>query len=108
MSDGPYLILHKVRGEPAFDIAEQVMLGDEEGWVTSTYGHRAYPVWHAKLSSLYDIEQRPIPLGYHIPADWPEHFEIKEAPKSAKSTGKRAIAFLQNLGVLPQETDRRA
>lgn len=42
-----YLILHKVRGEPAFDIAEPLQIGDEEGWIIPTSGHRAYPyeVW---------------------------------------------------------------
>jgi hypothetical protein len=38
-----YLILHKVRGEPAFDIAMKIMIGDEEEWIIPTSGHRAYP-----------------------------------------------------------------
>ena len=38
-----YLILHKVRGEPAFDIATRLQIADEEGWIIPTSGHRAYP-----------------------------------------------------------------
>jgi hypothetical protein len=38
-----YLILHKVRGAPQYDIAEKCMIGDEAGWVLCTCGHRAYP-----------------------------------------------------------------
>ena len=28
-----YLILHKVRGEPAFDVAQKIQIGGEEGWI---------------------------------------------------------------------------
>ena len=38
-----YLIAHRVRGEPAFDIAQRSQIGDEEGWIIPTSGHRAYP-----------------------------------------------------------------
>lgn len=77
-----YLILHKVRGEPAFDIAEKCMIGDEEGWVCSTSGHRAYPwqSWSLKdLADRYDnicgLFEKP------MPDDWPDHFPPKEEPK---------------------------
>lgn len=77
----PFLILHKVRGEPAFDIATQMecpicqgqtykapSYGDdseslEQGcdecnhdgfwWIIPTSGHRAYPVLLIKLEDLY-------------------------------------------------------
>lgn len=38
-----YLIAHKVRGEPAFDIAERCEIAGEEAWIIPTSGHRAYP-----------------------------------------------------------------
>jgi len=64
-----YLIAHKVRGEPAFDIAEQVECVECGGnsdkgrepyvcfecddlgywWIIPTSGHRAYPYWSQDL-----------------------------------------------------------
>jgi hypothetical protein len=38
-----------VRGQPAFDIAEQAKIGEADGWIVSTSGHRAYPVWAEPL-----------------------------------------------------------
>lgn len=51
----PYLILHKVRGQPAFDVAIQIDLepvSSEKMWIIPTSGHRAYPSWHIELSKL--------------------------------------------------------
>jgi len=70
-----YLIAHKVRGEPAFDIAERVECaecagldlaneGEGEGpscaecdslgywWIIPTSGHRAYPWWHRLIEEI--------------------------------------------------------
>lgn len=57
-----YLILHKVRGEPAFDIAQRLEAPDgsngadpgakEPWWIIPTSGHRAYPCWHKSLDEL--------------------------------------------------------
>jgi hypothetical protein len=44
-----YLILHKVRGEVAFDVAQRVMIGDEEVWFIPTSGHRAWPLQYKAL-----------------------------------------------------------
>lgn len=67
-----YLILHKVRGEPSFDIAEPMACPlcsggenpmcvecDEEGvwWIIATSGHRAYPAASWQLSTLGHIEE---------------------------------------------------
>ena len=53
----PYLILHKVRGEPAFDVAVQMHVECESDpgpwWVIPTSGHRAYPCLSWKLTDLY-------------------------------------------------------
>jgi len=44
-----YLILHKVRGQAAIDVATRVHLrGGREIWFIPTSGHRAYPLqWQA-------------------------------------------------------------
>ena len=52
--DGLYLILHKVRGELAFDVARRVVIGDEEVWFIPTSGHRAYPYGHKALPQSFE------------------------------------------------------
>lgn len=64
----PYLVAHVVRGQPAFDIAEQMTCPIcqgitcdecEEGhwWIIPTSGHRAYPYWYKAIDLLlYDQE----------------------------------------------------
>lgn len=64
-----YLIAHRVRGEPAFDVAQRIHCpecnphGDQwkgchecDGrgiwWIIPTSGHRAYPYWHSKLTDI--------------------------------------------------------
>jgi hypothetical protein len=66
-----YLILHKVRGEPAFDIAEKLQIGDEEGWIIPTSGHRAYPAWFEELGKMINGHVMPV-----IPDDWPDHYPM--------------------------------
>jgi hypothetical protein len=73
-----HLILHKVRGQPAFDIAEEIDIGDEKGWIIPTSGHRAYPFW---TRSLDDIMRREVAIPT-IPDDWPDHYQTEPAPKS--------------------------
>ena len=48
-----HLILHKVRGEPAFDVAESLQIGDEEGWIipTSGTGHILI-VWTSRICKI--------------------------------------------------------
>lgn len=67
MSNSLYLIAHKVRGEPAFDIAQRMCEGDEmcQGdcglypdcktepiWIIPTSGHRAFPLMNWPLNAL--------------------------------------------------------
>lgn len=55
-----YLIAHKVRGEPAFDVA--INIGDETSgdlWIIPTSGHRAYPFHYYKISDLADVSDYP-------------------------------------------------
>ena len=52
--NGLYLILHKVRGELAFDVAQCVAIGDEEVWFIPTSGHRAYPYGYKALPQSFE------------------------------------------------------
>lgn len=73
-----YLILHKVRGEPSFDCATKLMIGDEEGWITNS-GYRAYPYWHKKINEIiFDLNGTAFEgIANPIPADWPDHFQVE-------------------------------
>lgn len=81
-----YLILHKVRGEPAFDVATKIQIGDEEGWIIPTSGHRAYPWWTAELSSVLEDAHSSMTNGFlahkiaTLPTDWPDHYEPNARP----------------------------
>jgi hypothetical protein len=87
-----YLILHKVRGEPAFDVAEKLQIGDEEGWIIPTSGHRAYPFMTWGLEDLVDSSDinrngyHPMPTAFEdkLPAEWPDHYEVVEERAVAK------------------------
>jgi len=90
-----YLILHKVRGEPAFDIADKLQIGDEEGWIIPTSGHRAYPYWSCDLAKFGCNEADESPVRVYndpyaietdpIPDDWPDHYEIDKGSKPSPS-----------------------
>ena len=87
-----YLILHCVRGEPAFDIAERC---DEMGidsdpgpwWIIPTSGHRAYPYRNWNLADLVDASDINA-AGNHdhpyyrdeIPVGWPDHYATRATP----------------------------
>lgn len=70
-----YLILHKVRGKPAFDVAERCEdLGTETDpgpwWIIPTSGHRAFPCIHWELSLLKSAD------GYNSPLEALAHHEF--------------------------------
>jgi len=92
-----YLILHKVRGEPAFDIAEKIEIGDEEGWVIPTSGHRAYPVAHYSLQQFIDSGQ--IDDLEPMPDDLPDHYQIHD---EVKRYGGRVSELLAKLHLRPR------
>jgi len=54
--DALYLIVHKVRGEPAIDVAHRVVIGDEDVCLIPTSGHRAYPYKYRALHHNFDLE----------------------------------------------------
>lgn len=72
-----YLIAHKVRGEPAFDVATKMQCPecaaqgcsecDNTGWwwIIPTSGHRAYP--YAQTEMLMDADPMPPDLPDHYP-----------------------------------------
>ena len=47
--DALYLIVHKVRGQVAIDVAQRVVIGEEDVWLIPTSGHRAYPFSYQPL-----------------------------------------------------------
>lgn len=69
-----YLIAHKVRGEPAFDVAIKLQIGSEEGWIIPTSGHRAYPFWQTQIDDLL-FEDMP-----EMPPDLPDHYHAERNP----------------------------
>lgn len=101
-----YLIAHKVRGEPAFDIALRFdavpdrydekgrvlpymdIFDDEEGapwWVVPTSGRRAYPYWWCEMWKLgYVLKpDGSVPsLIQPMPTPWPDHYPPEPSPQN--------------------------
>jgi hypothetical protein len=100
-----YLVAHKVRGEPAFDIATRLECPECEGtgpehgscveceslgywWIVPTSGHRAYPWWWTDLAYVGLRDGEPgNTLGHDIETlcgamspDLPDHYAHKAAP----------------------------
>lgn len=111
-----YLILHKVRGEPAFDIARKLCQGApcqpscggwdgiqctfEDDWIIPTSGHIAHPYWTEKFNPIFDISLLTTDaLQWEA---WPDHYQVKSAP-SAKVSLANIIANL----TAPKEKIRR-
>ena len=91
-----YLIAHKVRGELAFDIAHQLTIGDEEGWIIPTSGHRAHPYWWLPLETLHE-EGSPYSVvdtfnAYYFDPDVvPDHYETVADKGRGLVTGLSAL-----------------
>jgi hypothetical protein len=107
-----HLILHKVRGEPAFDVAEKLQVGDEEGWIIPTSGHRAYPFMTWSLDDLADTSDinmngyHPVPwfMSDKLPDDWPDHYECNDSG-TALPVGITVMSIIARL--MPKMKDRR-
>jgi len=100
-----FLIAHKVRGEPAFDIA--INIGNEEDgdmWIIPTSGHRAYPYWKVEVDALLVDQTASVhPFVIHLlpslmPPDLPDHYEVSAAPKG-KGSGTSGRDLLAKLGL---------
>lgn len=86
----PYLIAHIVRGEPAFDIAIKLQIGDEKGWIIPTSGHRAYPYWFTKLTynlGLPDMRAHECYIGVvaATPPNHPDHYTTHATPGTGRT-----------------------
>lgn len=79
MPEELFLILHKVRGQPAFDIAQRLTIGDEEGWIIPTSGHRAYPCWHFSIKTMQGMPWWECPCD--VPATLPDHYSTNATPR---------------------------
>jgi len=93
-----HLILHKVRGEPAFDVACKLGEPDEEDpiWIIPTSGHRAYPYLTWKIDELVAGQgdgDRVVDFCDHdtVPQDWPDHYTIDNGSKPEPSFNIMAI-----------------
>jgi len=94
MTETPFLIAHKVRGEAAFDVAIKIDIGGEEGWIIPTSGHRAYPYWSAPLENLFPVERMP-----ELPADLRDHYTINKPKESKKLSLEELGISLEDLGL---------
>lgn len=94
-----YLILHKVRGEPTFDIACRLE-EDEDCWIIPTSGHRAYPYRRWAMSDIYDGSDYDAPKPEYVmdnvdpPEDLPDHYQVNASPKESKANGDSLLASL--------------
>lgn len=107
-----YLILHKVRGEPAFDIAiccDDMGTESDPGpwWIISTSGWRAYPYREWPLDLLEGPSFYPQHLawafgkGSILPDNWPswpDHFTTIHAPRSPPALDLLAKLGLKEVG----------
>lgn len=111
-----HLILHKVRGRPALDVAMPVTLNTpdkEKAWIIPSSGHRAYP-WHAFPIYATVDNEGCIGLGLNIdtvmeplPPDLRDHFE-PAGPKptiKSKDTTTTAIELLARIGLYQPEPE---
>lgn len=102
MTSPLYLVAHKVRGQPAFDVATQLDCPECNGgtrdavssecsecdslgywWIIPTSGHRAYPWWHTAITQIgtwnWYIGQQPIDVP-NMPDALPDHYTTRAAP----------------------------
>ena len=107
MSNELYLVAHKVRGEPAFDVASRMECAvchatevdfevpatadchecDGTGfwWIIPTSGHRAYPWWYWPWRELacdshktYDDDTHFMPIiAPPMPSNLPDHYATR-------------------------------
>ena len=111
-----YLILHKVRGEPAFDIATQIEEGTASDpgpwWIIPTSGHRAYPYRYWRWSDLYSGSEMDLSKLQYVfnnvdpPEGWPDHYSVN-APRDPAPLTARVTGLLSALGLGPRPIKRR-
>lgn len=95
-----YLIAHRVRGEPAFDIAIMLDALDEDGdvvWLIPTSGHRAYPWWYIELGAgVYTTRELTVfDLCPSMPPSHPDHYACND--RSTTTTKQPTLLSRLNL-----------
>lgn len=106
MMSNPFLILHKVRGLPAFDIAiscDDMGTDSDPGpwWIIPTSGHRAYPYWNVQIRvedhvfSMDDEFQTVYWSEPEMPPSLPDHYSIND--RQTKSEPKTSLISLLGL-----------
>jgi len=109
--DEPYLILHKVRGAPAFDVARMMLVPGytEPWWIIPTSGHRAYPYLVWRLDDLVNEDPNvalanPFEVtNWILPKDLPDHYSASTSTRRTKRASK--VEALAALGVTDEEID---
>jgi len=111
-----YLIAHKVRGEPAFDVAVRMdcPLCREDGstvswgchecdqlgywWIIPTSGHRAYPYHYWPWDELACDSRRndsvfdPVPVQFgDMPPNLPDHYPTRATPTTTSLAARLGI-----------------
>jgi len=85
------LIVHKVRGKPAFDVAVRFALsGGEEIWMIPTCGHRAYPFAYQALGGSFDYMTE-----FASDAEWealPDHYPEPQRRKGTFAQLRARVA----------------
>lgn len=81
-----YLILHKVRGAPAFDIAYKMRIANEDGWLTPTSGHRAYPYGQWPLNQFFSTSELNEHLFNPCPVSTPDHYASNDNGRAVGGT----------------------
>lgn len=107
-SETLYLVAHKVRGQPAFDVAIQMEMEDEVWWIIPTSGHRAYPYWHVELSEavyrVYGEGDRIIDDVPSCPDPWPDHYWQPGQTSDLHIPDNAGAGLLAALGVTKPQT----
>jgi hypothetical protein len=107
-----FLIAHKVRGEAALDIADQMDCpecgghdeecdgcgGDGHWWIIGTSGHRAYPYWWCDtgLLHLMDYGAPVMQCVSPMPSSARDHYAVVEAKEPKFNT--RPLLRMLGLG----------
>lgn len=104
MSDELYLIAHKLRGAPTFDIAIQMIMDDEVWWILPSTGHRAYPsAWQPLQTLLVEGSPTTYDKWCMLPADLPDFYQVT-TPQITKAENRMSAAagrsLLESLGLV--------
>lgn len=119
-----YLVLHRVRGEPAFDVAVRACTRTNEPcqpncgrwdsaagsckareeWIIPTSGHRARPWWFIRLDELECVYEGGTfwamqdALAKPMPPDHPDHYAVTR-PEPVVRTAAVSATSLADLGL---------